>query len=66
MDIKVYSENMEKYLSFLADLKTADLKFHTHKVYNNDNYKMVLRGIHQVRTEWIKLITELGGFMLKS
>lgn len=54
MGTKVFSENMDKYKSLLNDLKATDLRYHTHKVRDNSEYKMVIKGLHKVPTESIK------------
>lgn len=51
---KIFSENMEKYLKLLRELKFTDYRYHTHKVVDSSNYKMVLKGLHKVPTGLIK------------
>lgn len=54
MGTKIFSDSMDKYFSLLALLKQSDLKYHTHKIYDNSTFKMVLKGLHKVPTDWIK------------
>lgn len=51
---KVFSDNMERYQHLLRELKTTSFRYFTHKVTDNSNYKMVLKGLHKVSTDLIK------------
>ena len=54
MGTKIFSDNMEKYLSLLQDLKSTDFRYHTHKIYDNSNYKMILKGLHNIPTNILR------------
>lgn len=54
MGTKVFSDNMEKYLSLLKGLKSTEFRYYTHKIPDSSTYKMLLKGLHKVPTDLIK------------